>query len=119
MKYYLYQTFVLMDDDVIASQICQAQGQLSAKSRIDKSCTKKDTSPPKRGPATKRPGNILWELDPFKRWDKRTGSFWEVHIPISTQVIGCGLLAFAAVGSDNEVSPYAITVKTTGYLRCR
>jgi hypothetical protein len=89
------------------------------KSRIDKPGTKKNTPPPKRGPAAERPGKILWELDPFKRWDKRTGSFWEMYISGSTQVIRCRLLAFAAIGSDDQVSPAAIAVETTDYLRCR
>jgi hypothetical protein len=87
MKNHLHHPIVLPYDDVIASQIGQAQGQLPVKSRIDKPGTEKNTPPPKRGPAAERPGKILWKLDPFKTWDKRTGSLWEVNIPGSTQVI--------------------------------
>jgi hypothetical protein len=74
---------------------------LSAESRINKPGTKKNPSSPEGGSASKCPGEILRKLHPFKRWDKRNGTFQEMHIPGGAKVIGCRLLAFTAIGSDN------------------
>jgi hypothetical protein len=70
-------------------------------SRINKPGTKKKPPSPEGGSAPKCAGEIIRELNPFKSRDKRAGTFWELHIPGSTKVIGCRLLAFTAVRIDN------------------
>jgi hypothetical protein len=118
VKDHLHYAVVLMDNKIIASQIGQAERQLSAKSRVYKTRTQKDALPPERGPAPKRSGKIHGQLDPFKRGDERTYTFRKETVTGGPQIVGCGLLTLAAVGCDDEVSPSTILIETADYLWC-
>jgi hypothetical protein len=118
VKDHLHYAVVLLDNKIIASQIGQAERQLSAKSRVYKTCTQKDAPPPKRGPAPERSGKVHGKFDPFKRGDKRTCTFRKETVTGSTQIVGRRLLALVTVGCDDEVSPTTILIETADNLWC-
>jgi hypothetical protein len=118
VKDHLYNTVILLNKKIIVSQIGQAECQLSAKSRIDKTCPQKHTPPPKRRSAAECSGKIPGKFDPFKGWDERTGSSWQEDVPGRTKIVGRWLLALTTVRGDDKVSRYTIPVDAADNLRC-
>jgi hypothetical protein len=118
VKDHLHYAVVLLEDNIIASQICQAECQLSTKTRVYKTCTKKNSPSPERGSAPERSGKIHGKFDPFKRRNKSACTFRKETVSGRTQIVGCGLLALAAIGCDDEVAPSTTLVETADDLWC-
>jgi hypothetical protein len=118
VKDHLHYAVVLPDNKIIASQICQAERQLSPKSRVYKTCTQNDAPPPERGPAPERSCKVHGKFDPFKRGDERTGTLRKETVSGSTQIVGCGLLALSTVRCDDEVAQSTILIQTPDNLFC-
>jgi hypothetical protein len=118
VKDHLYNTFILPDKKIIISQIGKAECQLSAKSRIDKTCTQKHTPPPNRRSAAECSGKIPGEFDPFKGRDEPTGSPWQEDVPGRTKIVRRWLLALTTVRGYDKVSRRTLTVEAADNLRC-
>jgi hypothetical protein len=102
MEYHLHHPITRDEMNILTPHINQAEGELSPKSRVNKSPGDDQPAACIRRPAPEGGRNINREFHPFQTRDKRAFNSPQQAIRCCPQVIGCRLLTFFAVWPDYQ-----------------